>query len=153
MMNGKTLVLSALLAFSIFLAGCATGPTPQQQLVIDSGIRVATMTYILQGGSDEVQQARAARVLATTAQVRKQIKESGAVVPDMNALAEWVNKQISDMAISLTDKRLLQAAMLEALFLAEDTGLVVADIGAANAARVHRGLDQADRVARTLTGA
>jgi hypothetical protein len=137
-----------------FLVGCATPPTPTQQLAIDSGIRVSTMAYVLKDGNAAAQQARATRVLSTTAQVRKQVLATGAVVPDLDALAQWANKLIlDDKTISPEDKRLLQAAVMEAIFLAEDTGLVIADIGAANAAQVLKGLDQADRVARTLLGA
>jgi hypothetical protein len=152
-MRLSAFVFFSCLSCALLLAGCATDPTQQQQMVIDSGIRLSTMAYVLKDGDEAAQHARAMQVLAMTAQVRKQIDDAGKVVPDLSALAEWANAKIlANESMSAEDKRLLRAAVLEAIFLAEDTGLVVADIGAKNAARVNLGLSQVDRVARTLIG-
>ena len=151
-MNPSVFLLLSCLSCGFLVAGCATAPTPTQQLFIDSGIRSATTYYILQDDIEAKQQARAARVLATTQQVRKQITLQGSVVPDLDVLAKWTIKQIAGLDLSATEKRLLQAAMLEAIFLAQDTGVAAADIGTVNAVVVLNGLAQADRVARTLMG-
>lgn len=150
-MNSKTIVLCSILAFPVMLAGCST--SPQQETQINSGIRLATMAYVLKGGSAETQQVRAEQVLATTAEIRAHISETGEIVPDLNALAVWANAMIlNSESLSAEDKRLLQAVVLEAIFILDDSIDTTVSIGAANAARVLRGLAQADRVAVTMLG-
>lgn len=149
-MNPSILFLFSLLSLTTILPGCAS-ITPQQEAMIDSGIRVTTMAYILKADTPTAQAARAAQVKDATARVRTHISLEGDVVPDIEQLSQWVNKAIDARAdLSVNDKKLAKAVFLEVTFIAQDNSVAAVNIGVENAQKVYQLLGQVDRVAEAF---
>jgi hypothetical protein len=149
----KNLLVAAAISVSslFFLPGCATGPTQQQEVVINSGIRISTVAYITRGKTADVQAQRAMQLVSITSEVRKHINANGDVVANLDELATYANAYIlSRKDLTEGDKTLAQAVVLEAIYLASDTIVANMNIGAENAARVLGYLNQVDRVAKAF---
>jgi hypothetical protein len=147
-MNIKTLALCLLPGLMI---GCATAPTPQQEAIAASGIRITTVAYITRGKTVEEQATRAKQVLAVTAIVRSYVSEQGDMVFDLDAAAAAVNAKIMASTLAPGDKALAQALVTEAMFLAGDPQVVPHPaIGSENAARLLQIVGEIDRVARVF---
>lgn len=140
------LIASALLA--LVLAGCASTPTPNQEAMASSGVRLATVAYITRGKDAAAQSKRAAQVLEVSSQVRGYVSENGDVVLSLDAAAAVANARIQASDLSASDKALAQAIVVEAALLASDQAAALGgNIGAENARVLLKLLGEIERTA------
>jgi hypothetical protein len=147
-MNPSVFVLLSCLSCVFAVSGCATDPTPQQQLVTNAAARGATLTYIKRGKTAVEQIARAQQIFEIAKQVRAVLSKDGQLASDLSGLARQVNSDLQKTGWSEADKQLAQAFVSEMIFLAEDQlALTGGNIGADRATAVLNLLTQAERAA------
>ena len=147
-MNPSVFILLSCLSCGLLVSGCATAPTPKQEAIAASSVRIATVAYITRGKTAVEQADRAGHIFNITKQLRAYITENGNVVVNLNALAGLANQKIMASTLSANDKQLAQAIVTEALFIAEDQArMVEVNVGAANAALVRQMFTEIERAA------
>jgi hypothetical protein len=130
------------------VAGCATTQAPETSAVSASGVRLATVAYITRAEPGPAQTARAKQVLGLVEKLRTDL-QAGLLPGTADAVAAEASKRIAAADLPVHDRQLAQAILVEAIFLAGDTGQPLSD---AQRDKVYAALEQVRRVAVAFSG-